>query len=114
MLEFTFSVVTDDGNLHSALLAGANDLLQQSSLADFEICGCLLLWYSEPTGGKWVIDPTAEEQRTLSNNLVFVTMLRRDREERLQVEKGADLLRTSYSSQQASALNFKPCGLSLA
>jgi hypothetical protein len=29
-LEFTFSVVSDDGDLISALVAGTNDLLQQS------------------------------------------------------------------------------------
>ena len=46
-LEFTFSVVTDDGDLHSALLAGAHDLLQQADVTDAEMWSCLLIHYDD-------------------------------------------------------------------
>lgn len=46
-LELTFSVVTDDGNLQSALLAGAHDLLQQADVTDCLMWSCLLIHYDD-------------------------------------------------------------------
>jgi hypothetical protein len=89
-------------------------MLQQAKIASYDLWSCLLLYYSDATGGKWLIDPSYEELSTLSNNMILATMLRRDGEEFVLIEKELDFLRTSYSVQQASSLSFKPCGLSLA
>lgn len=99
MLDFTFSVVTDDGNLQSALLAGAHDLVQQAGVSDSDVWSCLLMHYDNPAGGKWIIDPTFEEQNNLSNNLVLITLIKRGDEERAIVDKGLDILRTSFPVQ---------------
>jgi len=84
-LSFTFSVVSDDGNLVSALTAGASDLLTQ--LTDGKaarLFSCLLLFYSgvpandQSQAAPWalVADPTMEETQNLSNNLILVTMVK--------------------------------------
>ena len=48
-LSFTFSVVSDDGNLISVLTAGASDLLDQLTNGKAaKTFSCLLLHYSGP------------------------------------------------------------------
>ena len=111
---FTFSVMTDDGNLQSALIAGANDLLSQSGLAATTMWSCFLLLYSEGSESKWVIDPSFEELNNLSNNLLLVTIFKNDRGDKLVLEKATDQLRTSFAVQQSSTLSFKGSGMTLA
>jgi ribonuclease PH len=113
LLHFSFSVVTDDGNLQSALLAGAQDLLAQAGYLACDVWSCLLMLYSDHTGDKWIIDPSFEEQNNLSNNLVLVTVFQSDGMQRILIDKGLDCLRTSYPVQQSSTLNFKENSLTL-
>ena len=48
-MSFTFSVVSDDGNLASVLTAGASDLLTQlGNNQAASMFSCLLLQYSGP------------------------------------------------------------------
>jgi hypothetical protein len=65
--------MSDQGNLVSALMAGACDLLQQSKL-ESDLWGCTLLLYESIEGEKqWIVDPSFEELCNLSNNIIFVT-----------------------------------------
>ena len=77
-------------------------------------------------------DPNLEETQNLSNNLVLVTVIRKqvpsndqmevdwDAEEAdtgnrdtLVIEKVAEALRTSHSCQLSTSLNFKPSTMSM-
>lgn len=82
--------MTDDGNLQSALVAGANDLLSQSGLAAAQMWSCFLVFYHEGTESKWIIDPSFDELNNLSNNLLLVTTFKSDRGDRFILEKGID------------------------
>lgn len=72
-LSFQFNVIADQGNLISALIAGACDLLGQLD-APADLWACLLLQYETIDGTKqWIVDPSYEECCNLSNILVLVT-----------------------------------------
>ena len=68
-LNFTFSVVSDDGNMPSALVAGSSDLLSQLMDGNCAtIWSCMVIFHQGPAsdenaGGtdSYVIDPTSEE-----------------------------------------------------
>ena len=108
-LDFTFSVVSDDGNLPSALVAGASDLINQTFKAERAVgnlWSCLLLLHDGITSGnddstdEWIIDPSVEECQNLSNNLVMVTAFKQSVENdnvTYMIEKSSEALRTSYS-----------------
>ena len=108
-LDFTFSVVSDDGNLPSALVSGASDLINQSFKEQRSVgnlWSCMLLLHDGITSGnddstdEWIIDPSVEECQNLSNNLVMVTAFKQSGDDdnvTYMIEKGTDALRTSYS-----------------
>ena len=72
---FQFNVLSDDGNLLSAAIAGASDLLRQSAPdTTQELWACMLMLYENVDGTKqWLVDPSHEECSNLSNCLVLVT-----------------------------------------
>ena len=82
-LKFTFSVLVDDGNLMTALVAASNDLLVQvpglvspNSLLWTCLLCCTDLTKEGQTLKQWIIDPNLEETVTLSENLLLVTFLK--------------------------------------
>ena len=101
-LKFTFSVVSDDGNLPAALVAGASDLLVQLNGGSTANCAtmysCMLMLHEGPPSEEnpgassftWLIDPTLEETQNLSNNLMMVTLLRRPGSSRADMEIDQD------------------------
>ena len=139
-LSFTFSVVSDDGNLPSALVAGSSDLLSQLMNGNCAtIWSCLIVFHQGPASDEnmngtnsYVVDPTMEETQNLSNNLMMVTLLKRpgssvgvedsemndeDQEansDPLIIEKVSEALRTCYSVQMSTSLTFKPNSMSMA
>jgi hypothetical protein len=67
-----FNVIADHGNLVSALMAGACDLIAQTG-KPADLWSCLLLHFEAIDGKKsWIVDPSFEECCNLSNNLVLV------------------------------------------
>ena len=58
---------------------------------------CFIVFYSDATESKWIIDPSFEELNNLSNNLMLITVFKSDRWEKISIEKGIDQLRTSFS-----------------
>lgn len=98
-----FSVMADHGNLISALMAGACDLIAQTG-TPADLWSCLMLHYESVDGKKqWLLDPSFEECCNLSNNLVLVTKIG----DKFSVQVGADQNRTSYSVHNSPTLNFK-------
>ena len=103
-LSFQFNVIADQGNLISALIAGACDLLGQLD-APADLWACLLLQYETIDGTKqWIVDPSYEECCNLSNILVLVTKVGAKH----IVQVGADKNLTSYSIHNSQTMQFKP------
>jgi hypothetical protein len=85
-------VLSDCGNLISALTSAASDLLRQKTGLAINLCSCLLLFYEAADGSKnWIIDPSFEESCNLSNNLILVTK----GGDKFTLQVGADL-KTSF------------------
>ena len=106
---FQFNVMADSGNLVSALVAGAADLLNQLGLEPRLWC-CLLMLFESTEGVKqWIVDPSFEESCNLSNNFLLVTQIGA----RCDMRVGADQNRTSFAPQNSPTLNFKPSAVSL-
>lgn len=101
--------MADHGNLICALVAGASDLLQQMSLPA-DLWACLFLQYETLDGAKaWLVDPSFEESCNLSNNLVLVAKIG----QKVMVQVGADMNRSSYSHHNSATLSYKPSSLPL-
>lgn len=139
-LTFTFSVVSDDGNLLTTLVAGASDLLSQltNKKSALMFSSLILLHQGPPkeesaslTTDSFVVDPTLEETQNLSNNLILVTVMRKQVGDEMEVdwddadeggdtdrdilviEKVSEALRTSHSCQLSTTLNFKPSTMTM-
>ena len=66
--------------------------------------------YENLDGSKqWLLDPSHEESTTLSNNLVHVTKVGN----KVLVQCGADINKTSFSHQASANLQFKSNCLSV-
>lgn len=105
---FQFNVIADNGNLISALMAGACDLIAQAG-KPADLWSCLILHYEAVDGKKsFIVDPSFEECCNLSNNLVLVTKAGG----KFSVQVGADQNRTSYSVHNSPTLNFKSSSVS--
>ena len=95
-LSFTFTVINDDGNLLSALVAGGCDLLKQSdcmrdTTGSISSCLMLLTNKTEEHDEGWVVDPSNQESLNLSNNFVLVTVVKENKDDirpKVILEKG--------------------------
>ena len=84
------------------------------------------------TTDSFVVDPTLEETQNLSNNLILVTVVRKQVGDEMEVdwdeaagedgendrdtliiEKVSEALRTSHSCQLSTSLNFKPSTMTM-
>jgi hypothetical protein len=93
-----------DGNLLCALSSVCNDLLLQLHSFNQNLVSNLF-WSTIclKTQTKVVIDPSSIQEASLSNNLVMVTgvaKLNSLTQPKIQIEKGANILRTNYGGAQ--------------